>query len=232
MSIAYAERRSRLQTYFNATALEAWAQLTTETPVSSIRATVRQGRDRMRALLLSWLPMDMDGARLLDAGSGTGAASVAMAQRGARVTAVDVAANLIELARERAPDDLAPGAIDFRVGDLLDPAHGTFDHVLAMDSLIHYPIAEILRVLEELGRRTQRSIVFTFAPRTPALTLMHTAGLMFPRSDRAPAIEPVSEDRLRRSIEAAPGLADWRIGRTQRIVNGFYTSQAMELVRR
>ncbi len=232
MSTTYVERRGRLQTYFNATALEAWAQLTTDTPVSRIRATVRQGRDRMRDLLISWLPGDMTGLSLLDAGCGTGAVTVEMARRGAQVTAVDVAANLIDLARERAPADPAPGAIDFRVGDLLDPQHGAFDHVLAMDSLIHYPTPEILRVLAELGRRTRGSIVFTFAPRTPALSVMHAAGLMFPRADRAPAIEPVSEGRLRRGIEESADLAGWRIGRTERIVNGFYTSQAMELVRR
>ncbi len=35
----------------------------------------------------------------------------------------------------------APGTIDFRVGDMLDPALGRFDHVVAMDSLIHYNAA-------------------------------------------------------------------------------------------
>jgi len=228
----YDERRGRLETYFDATAVEAWAQLTSDAPVSRIRRTVRAGRDRMRAELLSWLPADMTYATLLDAGCGTGALSVAAAERGARVTAVDIAGKLINLARERAPADISPGAIDFRVGDMLDPALGRFDHVAAMDSLIHYPSREIVRVLAGLAGRTGRSIVFTFAPRTPALSLMHAAGRLFPRADRAPAIEPVMEMRLRRAIEAAPGLSAWRVGRTVRIVSGFYTSQAMELVRR
>ena len=60
MSLAtYDERRGRLETYFDATAVDAWAQLTSDAPVSRIRATVRQGRDRMRDLILSWLPADM-----------------------------------------------------------------------------------------------------------------------------------------------------------------------------
>ena len=104
----YDQRRGRLQTYFNATAMDAWAQLTSDAPVSRIRQTVREGRDRMRDTLLSWLPQDLSGARLLDAGCGTGALSVVAAHRGCAVTAVDIAANLVEIARERAPAHLAP----------------------------------------------------------------------------------------------------------------------------
>ena len=44
-------------------------------------------------------------------------------------------------------------------------------------------------------RARTRSIVFTFAPRTPALSVMHAVGRLFPRGDRAPAIEPVGEAR-------------------------------------
>ena len=36
------------------------------------------------------------------------------------------------------------------------------------------------------------SILFTFAPRTPLLAVMHAVGRLFPRGDRAPAIVPVA----------------------------------------
>jgi magnesium-protoporphyrin O-methyltransferase len=228
----YVRRRSELETYFDATAREAWAQLTSDAPVSKIRQTVRAGRDRMRATLLSWLPTDLTGARLLDAGCGTGALSQVAAVRGAKVTAVDLAGALVGLARERTSGAAGSGAIDFRVGDMLDPDLGAFDHVAAMDSLIHYPTAQIVSVLGQLAPRVRTSIVFTFAPRTPALTVMWGMGRLFPRDDRAPAIEPVGETRLRREIARSPALAAWRVGRTERIISGFYTSQAMELVRR
>jgi magnesium-protoporphyrin O-methyltransferase len=85
MSVAtYVERRGQLQHYFDATAVEAWAQLTSDAPVSRIRQTVRDGRERMRAAFMSWLPNSMTGARLLDAGCGTGALAVATARRGRR----------------------------------------------------------------------------------------------------------------------------------------------------
>lgn len=227
---SYLQRRDQIETYFDRTAVQAWARLTSDAPVSGIRATVRAGRDRMRATLLSWLPADLRGARLLDAGCGTGALAVEAARRGAWVTAVDLSPTLIDLARERTPHDLGAGRIDFVDGDMLDPSLGRFDHVVGMDSLIHYQAADAVRVLAGLAQRTSRSIVFTYAPRTPALAAMHAVGRLFPRGDRAPGIVPVAERTMCRLLALEPQLGAWRRARTQRIASGFYTSQALELV--
>ena len=45
---SYAARRHQLETYFDRTAVDAWARLTSDAPVGRIRATVRAGRDQMR----------------------------------------------------------------------------------------------------------------------------------------------------------------------------------------
>jgi len=229
--VTYQQRRSELLTYFDRTAADAWARLTSTAPVGRIRATVRAGRDSMRATLLGYLPEDLSNRRLLDAGCGTGAFSVVAAERSAHVLAIDLSPTLVALAQERLPQELRTGRIDFRVGDMSDPALGEFDHVVAMDSLIHYPAADVVRVLAGLSARTRYSIVFTFAPRTPALTVLHAVGRLFPRGDRAPAIEPVAERELRERIARDPQLKEWRIGRSVRITSGFYKSQAMELVK-
>jgi magnesium-protoporphyrin O-methyltransferase len=229
--VTYQQRRNELEAYFDRTAVKAWERLTSNAPVSRVRATVREGRDAMRATLLSWLPADMRGARLFDAGCGTGALAVEAARRGARVMAVDISPTLVGIAAERLPREPGMGQVTFKAGDMLDPAHGRFDHVVAMDSLIHYPAADIVRVLAALAQRTDRSIVFTVAPRTGLLTVMHAVGKLFPRGDRSPAIEPVAESDLRRRIAMEPGLSAWSVGRTTRISRGFYISQAMELVR-
>lgn len=227
----YQERRGQLKTYFDRTAVDAWARLTSTAPVSRIRATVRAGRDRMRDTLLSYLPANLAAVAVLDAGCGTGALSVEAAQRGAHVIAIDLSPKLVEIAAQRLPPTLRAGSIDFRVGDMFDPGLGRFGHVVAMDSLIHYRRADVVRVLAGFAARTERSILFTFAPKTPALTVLWAVGRLFPRRDRAPAIEPIAEDALRRAIAADPALAGWRVGRTQRIQSGFYKSQAMELVK-
>ena len=231
-SSTYSLRRGQLTTYFDRTAVEAWSRLTSDAPVSKIRATVRAGRDAMRATLLDWLPTDMAGLRLLDAGCGTGALAVEAARRGAEVVAIDVSPTLIGLARERLPAIPGPGSVEFRVGDMLDPWLGRFDHVVAMDSLIHYQTPDIVRALAELALRTDASILFTVAPRTALLTLMHAAGTLFPKADRAPAIVPVAEGLLRRRLDREPVLGPFAVARTRRINSGFYLSRAMELARR
>ena len=230
-TLSYTQRRGQLETYFDRTAVEAWARLTSDAPVGSVRATVRAGRERMRATLLSWLPQDLRGARLLDAGCGTGALSVEAARRGAEVVAIDLSATLVRLAQERLPRDLGHGRIEFQVGDMLDPALGRFDHVVGMDSLIHYEAPDMVRMMVGLAARAERSVLTTFAPRTPMLTVMHGVGRLFPRGDRAPAIAPIAEASLRRRIAAEPKLRGWCPGRTDRVAGGFYISQAFELVR-
>lgn len=225
----YQERRGQIETYFDRTAVEAWARLTSTAPVSGVRATVRAGRDRMRATLLDWLPADLHGTRLLDAGCGTGALAVEAARRGAHVVAIDLSPTLVELARERQPRDL-PGQIDFRSGDMLDPALGHFDHVVGMDSIIHYEAADAVRVLAGLAQRTRRSLLFTYVPSNPALVAFRAVGRLFPRGDRAPSVVPVAEKALHRLVAADAHLGAWRPARTQRVASGFYTSQALELV--
>ena len=227
----YQARRGELHAYFDRTAVEAWKRLTSDAPVNRIRATVRAGREEMRSTLLGWLPGDLRGARLLDAGCGTGALSVEAARRGARVTAIDLSPTLIGLARDRLPRDLGDGAIDFHVGDMLDPGLGHFDYVVAMDSLIHYRTQDIVGALAGLAARTECGVLFTFAPRTALLSVMHAVGRLFPRGDRAPAIEPARELTVARLIGAQSGLASWRQARTHRVMTGFYMSQAKELVR-
>lgn len=225
----YRQRRGQIEHYFDRTAVEAWARLTSSAPVSGIRATVRAGRDRMRTTLLDWLPADLSGRRVLDAGCGTGAFAVEAARRGAHVVAIDLSPTLVQLARDRVPTDLGAGRIEFLAGDMLDPALGRFDHVVGMDSLIHYEPADVLRSISALAPRTDRSIQFTFAPRTPLLAAMRAVGRAFPRGNRAPWIVPVPEAALRRQLTALPELSGWSLGRTQRVSSGFYTSQALEI---
>src|ERR1700744_3161180 len=100
-TVTYAARRGELLQYFDRTAVEAWKRLTSDAPVNSIRATVRAGRDDMRRMLLGWLPHDLRGVRILDAGCGTGALAVEAARRGASVGAVGLSPTLIDLARQR-----------------------------------------------------------------------------------------------------------------------------------
>ncbi|MDJ0918763.1 MAG: magnesium protoporphyrin IX methyltransferase [Woeseiaceae bacterium] len=228
----YLRRRDQLTTYFDKTASAAWAALTSNEPVNRIRATVRAGRDDMRATLMSWLPEDLSGKTLLDAGCGTGALAVDAAKRGAHVIAIDVAANLVEVARKRAASEHLKGSIDFRVGDMLADAPATVDYTVAMDSLIHYDESDVRRVVADLADRSGEAVLFTAAPWTPALGLMHFVGRLIPhKSNRAPAIEPIHIPKLKTALDEELGSAGWATGQAARVKSGFYISQAVALNR-
>ena len=228
MKEIYAKTRDRLELYFDQTALKAWELLTTDMPISVIRARVRAGRDRMRQILIDSLPPNLDGCRVLDAGCGTGQTSVELAKRGAHVVGVDISANLINLARDRMPVELVQN-VDFFVGDMLSNQYGAFDHVIAMDSLIHYSGADISTALSSLAENTKKSISFTVAPKTFLLTCLLTAGKMLPRSNRSPSIAPISKNTLNLHLNATPRLKQKKLELIERVKASFYVSEAMIL---
>lgn len=220
----YAATRDRVETYFDQTATKVWERLTSDAPVSGIRATVRAGRDRMRALMLAQLPADLTGMRVLDAGCGTGAMAVELAGRGAQVLAVDISPALIEIAQRRVPAHLA-AQIDWRSGDMMNADFGQFDHMLAMDSMIYYTADDIAGILNKATPRLSGKFVFTLAPRTPALMAMWRVGQLFPQKDRSPTMIPHSLPLVRRAMQAAkvPGT----LIEIERIKSGFYISTAL-----
>ncbi len=230
-SASYTERRAWLHEYFDRTAAGAWATLTSDSKVSWVRRTVREGRERMRHTLSGYLPADLTGLRVLDAGCGTGVQAVELARRGASVVAIDLSPTLVGLAETRSAGKFEGGTIEWRSGDMLDPQLGSFDFVVAMDSLIHYTLSDMLDAYAALAARTRIGMAVTFAPRTPLLATLHAVGGMFPRRDRAPQIEPVAQAALLAGVAADARLANWQPGRTQRIESGFYKSQALELRR-
>jgi len=214
----YNRTLTRVEDYFDRSATKVWEQLTSDAPVSKVRATVRAGRDRMRAQILSRLPDDLRGMRILDAGCGTGAMCEALAIRGAEIVGVDISPSLVDIAAKRLPDALKD-QVTFEAGDML-ARRGHFDAVIAMDSLIYYTPADLKSALGQLATSSNK-IIFTLAPRTPFLMTFWYAGKLFPRKDRSPVMIPQDTRRLSREIA---GLAE-----LETIQSGFYTSKCLEL---
>ena len=120
------------------------------------------------------------------------------------------------------------GSLDFRSGDMLDVQLGNFDHVIAMDSVIHYETKDAVSALSRLAERTSTSIAFTFAPRTPMLAVMISVGRLLPRTNRAPWLEPMAKEKLLHLMAQDAELRAWQHSRDERVSSGFYKSQAME----
>jgi magnesium-protoporphyrin O-methyltransferase len=214
----YANTRDRVETYFDRTATKVWERLTSDAPVSRIRQTVREGRDKMRAMMLSRLPDDLTGVRVLDAGCGAGPTTVELAARGAIVTAVDISPQLVDIARLRLPPGYAD-RVTFASGDMTAD-HGTHDFVIAMDSLIYYDTTDITAALGRLGERSG-TVVFTVAPRTPFLMTFWGMGKLFPQSDRSPIMVPHAHKTL-------SNVTDGRVSKVGRVTRGFYISECLE----
>lgn len=220
----YAATRDRVEHYFDRSATKVWERLTSDAPVSGVRATVRAGRDRMSKLMLAQLPEDLRGARILDAGCGTGAMAVELAQRGADVVAVDISPALVGIAEKRMPANLA-GHITWVAGDMLDATNGVFDHALAMDSMIYYSAPDIAALLGKASPRINGKFVFTLPPRTPALMAMWRVGKLFPRADRSPTMIPQTTAGVANELRNAD--VKGRLIEVERIKSGFYISNAL-----
>lgn len=217
----YDQTLSRVETYFDKTATKTWEQLTSDAPVSKIRQTVRAGRDRMRHKLLNRLPQDLKGARILDAGCGTGQLTAELVERGGSVVATDISYSLIQIAKSRI-NEYHHQKISFHVGDLCNKDLGGFDYVVAMDSLIYYSLDDLTRILSGLKQRTGHEIIFTVAPRTKLLQTMWYLGKLAPKGDKSPVMVPQS---LRKISKSLAGIAD--INDLGRISSGFYISQGV-----
>ncbi len=220
----YAATRDRVEHYFDRSATKVWEQLTSDAPVSGVRATVRAGRDRMRDLMLAQLPDDLRGARILDAGCGTGAMAVELARRGADVVAVDISPALVGIAEQRMPTNLA-GHIAWVAGDMLEATQGDFDHAMAMDSMIYYSTSDIADLLGKAGACVDGKFVFTLPPRTPALMAMWRVGKLFPRADRSPTMVPQTTAGVANALRGAG--VQGRLRAIERVKSGFYISNAL-----
>lgn len=139
---------ARVRETWNARALQ-WDEQAERDARSASRAHEIERLERTLAL--------RPGARILDAGCGTGQYAIAFAERGYRVTAVDLAPEMIERARKRAAEHGVE--VEWRVGDigrLTDP-FAIYDAIHARVVLHFVPdvpgtLREFRRVLMPGGR--------------------------------------------------------------------------------
>jgi len=120
----------------------------------------------------SFLP-DVAGKTILDVGTGTGRAALALAARGATVTGVDASAEMLAVARRRAAD--AKLAVTFVGGDVhgLEFADHVFDAVVCLRVLMHTP--DWRRSLAELCRVARDRVVFDYPALASAAALQAAA---------------------------------------------------------
>ena len=102
-------------------------------------------------------------AQVLEIGCGTGALARRLAvKRGARVTAIDSSARMIDVARASTPTSLG---IDYRVADILTLSPRGFDVVMCVDTLASLPLTP---ALERMAAAVVPSGIVMIADRAPS----------------------------------------------------------------
>src|ERR687895_570132 len=115
----------------------------------------------------------LGGRSVLDVGTGTGRAAIALALRGAVVTGIDASAEMLAVAERRA------GAARVRVTFTRGDAHGlrfddrVFDSVVCLRVLMHTPGWR--QSLTELCRVARQSVVFDYPALRSAAALQAAA---------------------------------------------------------
>jgi 2-polyprenyl-3-methyl-5-hydroxy-6-metoxy-1,4-benzoquinol methylase len=146
----------------------------------------------------------LDGRSILDVGTGTGRAAIALARRGARVTGVDASEMMLAVARRRAEE--AGADVSFLLGD----AHGlpqpdrSFDAVVCLRVIMHTP--DWRQSVRELCRVARSRVVFDY----PALMSTAAVQALFRRvaASAGARVEAyrVFSDRAVRATLAASGF--------------------------
>jgi ubiquinone/menaquinone biosynthesis C-methylase UbiE len=127
----------------------------------------------------------VEGRRILDVGTGTGRAAIALAKRGAIVTGVDASAEMLAVAERRAKD--AGAVVTFARGDAhrLDFPDRSFDSVVCLRVLMHTP--DWRASLRELCRVASARVVFDYPSRYSAAALQALSRRVTQRMN--PAVE-------------------------------------------
>jgi SAM-dependent methyltransferase len=173
---------------------EAFESLRFSGPIGRL---IAEEQERVLARFLE----PLTGATLLDVGTGTGRAAIALAKRGAAVTGVDASAEMLAVARRRAAD--AGVAVTFAAGDAhtLTFSDRSFDAVVCLRVLMHTPGWR--QSLGELCRVARWRIVFDYPALASAAALQAAVRrLAYAAGARVEAYRVFSDRTIREALEA------------------------------
>jgi ubiquinone/menaquinone biosynthesis C-methylase UbiE len=146
----------------------------------------------------------LEGRTVLDVGTGTGRAAIALARRGAAVTGVDASEEMLAVARRRAAESGV--RIAFVRGDAhaLQFPSAAFDAVVCLRVLMHTP--DWRRSLSELCRVAKDRVVLDYPALASAAVLQSAARRVAHRFGARVEAYRVFTDRAFRAALAANGF--------------------------
>ncbi|WP_287129549.1 magnesium protoporphyrin IX methyltransferase [Candidatus Cyanaurora vandensis] len=219
------DEKAVVREYFNTTGFERWQRIYGEAQVNRVQLAIRRGHQRTLTAILGGLG-SVKGLTICDAGCGVGSLSVPLARGGATVFATDISEQMVEEAARRWQQEGAPGDLTFRVQEL-ETLAGSFNIVVCVDVLIHYPLPQAEVMLTHLSQLAKDRLLFTFAPQTPLLSLLKRVGNFFPGAAKATRAYQHPEAQLRELLVRL----GWRVDSCTAINEQFYFARLLDCSR-
>ncbi|MEM9955395.1 MAG: magnesium protoporphyrin IX methyltransferase [Chloroflexota bacterium] len=212
------QHKTNLKNYFDGEGFDRWAAIYSDAEnLSFVRKTIAQGHHQMLAIAHQWLTDTSDVDTVLDAGCGTGLFSVAMANQGYAVTAIDISPKMVSKTRQYAEQSNVIDNMGFVVGDI-ENLQMHYDAVACFDVLVHYPPDPFIALVNHLAQRCSKTLLLTYAPYNRFLAGLHRIGGWFPQDNRRTEIQ-MTPDTIVVNALASAGM---RIHRSASVSRGFY----------
>ncbi|WP_299412907.1 magnesium protoporphyrin IX methyltransferase [Acaryochloris sp. IP29b_bin.148] len=218
-----------VQDYFNTVGFDRWRRIYGDGDVNKVQKDIRIGHQQTVDTLLSWLKADGDlsGQSFCDAGCGVGSLSIPLAKMGIQVSASDISSKMVEEAQVRAKEQLGQDQNPtFMVQDL-ETLSGSYDTVVCLDVLIHYPDQKVPDMINHLASLAKSRLILSFAPWTLGYMMLKKIGSFFPGPSKA------TRAYLHREFDVCDILRSqgWTIERKAMTKTSFYFSRLIEAKR-
>lgn len=225
-----ANDKAIVKDYFNQKGFDRWRRIYGETDdVNKVQKKIRQGHQQTIDTVVGWLQDDKNLADLTicDAGCGVGSLSIPLAEAGATVFASDISAKMVGEAKEKAKLALEDsGKISFTVKDL-EALTGSYDTVICLDVLIHYPTEDAAKMIAHLASLAESRLILSFAPKTYLLFILKKIGEFFPGPSKTTRAYQHKEAKIIAILQDN----GFEIKRTGMTSVSFYYSRILEAVK-
>lgn len=215
--------------YFNNKGFDRWRNIYGDGKVNKVQLDIRDGHQQTIDTVVDWLKADGNLSKLTicDAGCGVGSLTLPLAKEGATVFASDISAKMVGEAAERIKQELTnPRNIRLDVQDL-ESIRGSYDTVICLDVLIHYPTEDAANMIAHLSSLAKDRLILSFAPKTFLLTILKRIGEFFPGPSKTTRAYQHKEEDIIQILQQN----GFKIQRTGMTSTSFYYSRILEAVR-
>lgn len=218
----------RVRKYFETSGFSRWTAIYGSGDIPPIWKIIRDGHQQAIERVVDWVKTDPSHT-VLDAGCGTGNLSIELANHGFEVDAFDVSPQMIHFAKYSSAGRTRGIPPRFQVGDIasLAGSEKTYDLVVCLDVLFHYPYEEVVPMLQKLAALSSHKLVGSFALRTVTNDFWMKVGGRFHAKSRMTKLHLLSYDE----VEQVLYRAGFKMQRKKRVKFFFYDSFIFEAVR-